>query len=89
MPSQQVIPEGLADIPPGPELSAALVGLDLARLSGFDCVEVLKARYRQFNHDRAQVMAAMVEVGLCGRGSDELTRMDIPMSSPPTRSVLH
>jgi hypothetical protein len=74
-----VVPEDLVDIPPGPQLSAALAGIDLARLSGFDRVEVLKARYRQLNHDRAQVMAAMVEVGLCGRGSaGELVRMAVP-----------
>ncbi|MGH3822380.1 MAG: DUF222 domain-containing protein, partial [Pseudonocardiaceae bacterium] len=79
MSSQQVIPEDLADIPPGPRLSAALAGIDLARLSGFDCVEVLKARYRQLNHDRAQVMAAMVEVGLRGRvPAGDLTRMAVP-----------
>jgi hypothetical protein len=68
MSSQQAIPEDLAEIPPGPRLSAALSGIDLARLSGFDCVHVLKARYRQLNHDRAVLMTAMVEVGLCGLG---------------------
>jgi hypothetical protein len=56
--NQQAIPEDLAEIPPGSRLSAALAGLDVARLSGFDCVEVLKARYRQLNHDRAQLMVA-------------------------------
>jgi hypothetical protein len=76
--NQQVIPEDLAEIPPGPQLSAALAGLDVARLSGFDCVEVLKARYRQLNHDRAQLMAAMVEVSLGGPPSDDLARMDVP-----------
>jgi Domain of unknown function (DUF222) len=73
-----VIPGDLAEIPPGPRLSAVLAGLNLARLSGFDCVEVLRARYRQLNHDRAQLMAAMVEVGLCGPASDELVRMEVP-----------
>ena len=62
MSGRQVIPGDLADIPPGPRLSGVLSGIDLARLSGFDCVEVLKARYRQVNHERAQLMAAMVEV---------------------------
>jgi Domain of unknown function (DUF222) len=70
----------LAEIPPGPRLSAVLSGIDLARLSGFDCVQVLKARYRQVNHERAQLMAAMVEVGLCGPApaGDELRRMAVP-----------
>lgn len=74
---RQLVPEGLADVPPGPRLAQVLSGIDLARLSGFECVEVLKARYRQLSHDRAQLMAAMVEVGLCGVGpaGDELRRM--------------
>ncbi|MGH3692848.1 MAG: DUF222 domain-containing protein [Pseudonocardiaceae bacterium] len=77
--SQQVVPGDLADITPGAPLSAALAGIDLTRLSGFDCVEVLKARYRQLNHDRAQVMAAMVEVGLRGRApAGDQTRMAVP-----------
>jgi hypothetical protein len=76
---QQLIHRDLADIPPGPRLSHVLSGIDLARLSGVDCVEVLKARYRQLNHDRAQLMAAMVEVALCGVGpADELNRMAVP-----------
>jgi hypothetical protein len=58
---QQVIPGDLAEIAPGPQLSAVLDGLNVARLSGFDCVKVLEARYRQLNHDRAQLMAAMVD----------------------------
>ncbi|HEY6421659.1 MAG TPA: hypothetical protein VIY28_00145 [Pseudonocardiaceae bacterium] len=79
MSGRQVIPEGLANIAPGPGLSLVLSGIELARLSGFDCVEVLKARYRQLNHDRAQLMAAMVEVGLCGIGpDDELPRVAAP-----------
>jgi hypothetical protein len=40
---RQLIPEDLADIAPGPELARVQAGLELSRLSGFDCVEVLKA----------------------------------------------
>ena len=66
-----MVPEGLAEIPPGPRLAAVLSEIDLARLTGFDCVRVLKAQYRQVNHERARLMAAMVEVGLCGLGPDD------------------
>jgi hypothetical protein len=76
--SVQVIPEDLADVPPGPRLSAVLSGIDLGRLSGFDCVRVLQARYRQLNHDRAALMTAMVEVGLSGPAPDDLARMAVP-----------
>jgi hypothetical protein len=88
--SRQVIPEDLAEIPPGPQLSAVLSAIDLAQLSGFDCVRVLKARYRQLNHDRAQLMAAMVEVGLCGAASNDLARMSIPdeFSADEVRAAL-
>ncbi|MGB6162249.1 MAG: DUF222 domain-containing protein [Pseudonocardiaceae bacterium] len=80
MSDQQVVPGDLAEIPPGHRLSAVLSEIDLSRLSGFDCVKVLKARYRQVNHERAQLMAAMVEVGLYGPtlAHDELRRMAVP-----------
>ncbi|MGH3699073.1 MAG: hypothetical protein ACRDRU_06775 [Pseudonocardiaceae bacterium] len=88
---RQLIPEGLAEVAPGPELARVLAGLELSRLSGFDCVEVLKAQYRQANHERARVMAAMVEVGLCGIGpDDELPRCAIPdeFSADEVRAAL-
>ncbi|MGH3779084.1 MAG: DUF222 domain-containing protein [Pseudonocardiaceae bacterium] len=74
---RQLIPQDLASIAPDPELARVLAGIELSRLSGFDCVDVLKAQYRQANHERARVMAAMVEVGMCGAGAagDELRRM--------------
>lgn len=77
--TRQLIPVGLADIAPGLELAGVLAGIELSRLSGYDCVEVLKARYRQVNHERARLMATMVEVGLCDIGpDDELPRMAAP-----------
>src|SRR6476469_2062997 len=76
---RQLIPEGLAQVAPGPELAGLLAELELSQLSGYDCVEVLKARYRQFNHERARLMATMVEVGLCGIGTDDaLPRTAVP-----------
>ena len=53
---------GLASIPTGPSLAAALAGLDLKALTGSQVVDVLKARYRQNNHDRAQLFAVIAEV---------------------------
>ncbi|MGH3812848.1 MAG: DUF222 domain-containing protein [Pseudonocardiaceae bacterium] len=88
---RQLIPEGLADIAPGPELASVLAGLELSRLSGFDCVEVLKAQYRQANHERARVMAAMAQVGVCGPvPDDDLTRMVMPdeFSADEVRAAL-
>jgi Domain of unknown function (DUF222) len=88
---RQLIPEGLAEIPPGPELSRVLADLELSRLSGFDCVEVLKAQYRQANHERARVMAAMAQVGVCGPvPDDDLTRRVTPdeFSADEVRAAL-
>src|SRR3954447_10492969 len=77
--TRQLLPDGLADIPPGPGLAAVLATIDLGRLSGTDCVEVLRARHRQASHEQAQLMAAMVEVARCGIGPDDaLPRMDAP-----------
>lgn len=61
----QVIAED-TDIPPGPQSSAALSEIELGRLSGFDCVRVLQSVTGKLNHDQAALMAAIVEVGLCG-----------------------
>ncbi len=88
---RQLIPEGLADSAPGPELARVLAGLELSRLSGFDCVEVLKAQYRQANHERARVMAAMAQVGVCGPvPDDDLTRRVLPdeFSADEVRAAL-
>src|SRR5918999_2836269 len=77
--TRQAIPRGLAAMPPGPTLAAMLATIDLSRLSGTDCVAVLRARHRQASHEQAQLMAAMVEVALCGIGPDDaLPRMDAP-----------
>ncbi|HET9257565.1 MAG TPA: DUF222 domain-containing protein [Pseudonocardiaceae bacterium] len=78
---RQLVPEGLAEIPPGPELARVLAGLEPSRLSGFDCVRVLKAQYRQANHERARMMALMAEVGLCHGvwpAGEELRRLPEP-----------
>ena len=53
---------GLVHIPSGPSLAAALACLDLRVLTGSQVVDVLKARYRQNNHDRAQLFAVIAEV---------------------------
>jgi hypothetical protein len=83
---RQLIPEDLVEVPAGPELARILAGIELSRLSGYDCVEVLKARYRQVNHRRARLMTTMVEVGLCDIGpDDQLPRKAVPGEFAATR----
>jgi hypothetical protein len=57
------LPEGLADMTPGPALSAALAGLDPQQMANSDTVTVLVARYRQLAHEQARLLEALVEVG--------------------------
>jgi hypothetical protein len=59
---RQLIPEHLADIPPGAELARMLADLIL-QVVRIDCVEVLTAQYRQANHERARLMTFVAEVG--------------------------
>lgn len=75
MRSRQHIPADLAQRAPGPELAAGLAGIDSARLTGFDAVQVLAARYRQLNHEQARYLELMAEVGRCDE-PDSLTRCE-------------
>jgi hypothetical protein len=54
----------LAATPVGPRLSELLASLDVGRLSGSDCVDVLQAQYRQVNHERARLLAVIAELVL-------------------------
>ena len=58
------VPEGLAAVPPSPELSAAPGALDPAQVPGDRVVEMLRAQARQCAHAQARLWATMVEVGL-------------------------
>lgn len=62
---------------PGPELGMLLGGLNISALTGIDLVEVLRARARQLSHEQAQLLATMVEIGLCDphAGPDEVARL--------------
>ncbi|MGH3786573.1 MAG: hypothetical protein ACRDRG_08490 [Pseudonocardiaceae bacterium] len=79
---RQLIPEGLAEMAPGPELGVLLAGIDIHALTGTDAVEILRARARQLSHEQARLLAKMVEVGLCDpdAGVAEVARL---AESPP------
>ncbi len=53
------LPEGLADMAPGPELGTALASIDCDRLSGYDRVEVMKANARMVAHHQAGMFDAI------------------------------
>ncbi|GAA1294692.1 DUF222 domain-containing protein [Planotetraspora silvatica] len=75
---RQVIPEGLADMAPGPELAVLLDGLDLVRLSGYDAVVVLQAYARLEAHVQARKATVMAEVGLYVPAPGDMTKMAVP-----------
>src|SRR5258705_1577297 len=52
----------LAQTPAGPSLAARLADLDVSTLTDFECVEVLRARYRQASHERGELFAVITEV---------------------------
>ncbi|SFN82480.1 protein of unknown function [Pseudonocardia ammonioxydans] len=60
-----VLPDGLADLPPGPELGALLAGIDPTRVANHDTVTVLQAWRRQRSHSDAAELAILAEVGHC------------------------
>ena len=72
------MPEGLELMAPGPELGAVLASIGPASLAGEDTVTYLQAQYRQLAYQNAQVLRAMVEVGL-----SEAPRTTERMSCPP------
>ncbi len=57
-----VLPAGLADLAPGPELAAALAGVDVGGLSGHDRVTVMVAHERLVSHYSARVAADMAAI---------------------------
>lgn len=75
-----VVPEGLAAMPPGPELARVLADLDPALVLDGDLVEVLRAQSRQLAHDQARMFVVVSEVA-CRRpsvGRWEIDRGDHP-----------
>jgi Domain of unknown function (DUF222) len=67
-PPRSVLPDGLAEMAPGPELAALLAGIDRSRLNGHEMVIVLQARARLVAHDQAEMYADMMEVALSPPG---------------------
>ncbi|SFM56410.1 protein of unknown function [Pseudonocardia ammonioxydans] len=58
----QAIPDGLAAMPPGPDLAAVLARIDLTQVCNDDIDEVMLAHSRQLSHHQAHMFAAISEV---------------------------
>jgi hypothetical protein len=75
------VPEGLADVPPGPELAAALAEIDLTTVPNDRMIEVVQAEHRQLAHHQGRLFAALAEVGRCAAASEpgEVARAEAPV----------
>jgi hypothetical protein len=64
----QELPAGLAELAPGPALSALLAGVDPGRLTAHQLVTLIAARNRQIAFEQAQLLLALRELGLAPPG---------------------
>ena len=68
-PPRIVLPDGLAEMAPGPELAAVLAGLDRSVLNGHEMVIVLQARAPGwYPTSKPEMYADMMEVALSPAG---------------------
>jgi hypothetical protein len=79
---RQLIPQGLVEMVPGPELGAPLAEIDIHLLTGADAVEVLRARARQLSHEQARLLTTIVEIGLCDPDANVGEVARLPESPP-------
>jgi Domain of unknown function (DUF222) len=61
-PPPSLLPEGLDEMPPGPELARVLADIDLDGLPGFDLVVVMQAQARQVSFQQAELLATVARV---------------------------
>jgi Domain of unknown function (DUF222) len=74
-PSAVPLPEGLAEMPPGPELGILLASIDRSRLSGDDVVTLMQTLASQVSHYQAELYAAMAEVAHCSSDPSSAERV--------------
>jgi len=61
MVDRQMLPEGLAQLPPGPALAVALASVDRTRVASADLHVLARARARQVAFEQAALLADMLE----------------------------
>ncbi|MDN5750350.1 MAG: hypothetical protein L0H64_17865, partial [Pseudonocardia sp.] len=87
-----VLPDGLAALPPGPGLAAALGAVELSAVPNDRMLDVLAAQYRQLCHEQARTAAVLAEVGRCEGYPEpgQVSRLPAPERYAPeeTRAAL-
>lgn len=76
---QSTIPEHLAEMTPGPVLSAFTWKVDRSRMNGYDLVNLMRAQARLVSYAQAGLAATIREIAYCSPGDAE---------APPERSDL-
>ncbi len=71
-------PEDLDAWSPGVGLAAVLETTDRSRLTGFELVVLLRARWRMISHLMAEAYADMAEIVCCHPDKDRIDRLDSP-----------
>ena len=62
-----LLPDGLAEMSPGPGLAAVLESIDTAECSSADVFTALRAQARQVAHDQARLLVMMLEAAYAER----------------------
>ena len=84
--------EALADVPPGPQLAAALARIDAAGVPNNHLLPLLIAQSRQANHEAARLLGVIAEVGRAKPTFDDgaVDRLDrpVPHAADEVRAAL-
>src|SRR5260221_12596178 len=85
-----LLPEGLASLPPGPELGRALASVDLSALTSADLYVLASVRASQVAFEESQLLAVMLEAAYAER-AEALARKANPrgasVPSGPVRAT--
>jgi hypothetical protein len=87
-PPPSLLPDGLEEIPPGPELARVLAGIELDGLPGFDLVVVLSAQARQVAHQQAELLATVARVAQASSDANGLADDDGEFAADEIRAAL-
>ena len=93
------LPAGLAELPPGPELSSVLAGIDRSRVGADELHDLCLARARLLAHVQAELLADVWETGRATRqpagslsrneGIDEFSGDELAWTLSWSRSYTH
>ncbi|MGH3648206.1 MAG: hypothetical protein ACRDTM_13660, partial [Micromonosporaceae bacterium] len=72
------LPDGLAEMPPGPELARVLAELDRSQLNGHDLVTVARARTRLAAWAQGELLADLAEIAHCPAGGPDASPTRTP-----------